>query len=180
ELVITQSMLSQLGSKVSGPVAEQLRSGLAQLERNMRELQESVMRVRMLPISFVFSRFPRMVRDLSQRLGKQVDLKVSGEHTELDKTVLEKIGDPLVHLVRNSVDHGLEMPAARVAAGKPAVGSVFLEAYHKGGNITIEVGDDGAGLNKERILEKARSRELVGPNETLSDEQIYELIFLAG
>ncbi len=180
ELVITQSMLSQLGSKVAGPVAEQLRSGLAQLERNMRELQESVMRVRMLPISFVFSRFPRMVRDLSGRLGKQVDLKMTGEQTELDKTVLEKIGDPLVHLVRNSVDHGIEMPDVRAAAGKPAAGTVHLEAYHKGGSITVEVGDDGGGLNKDRIIAKARDRGLVGANEQLTDEQIYELIFLAG
>jgi two-component system chemotaxis sensor kinase CheA len=180
ELVITQSMLSQLGAKVEGRVAEQLRSGLAQLERNMRELQESVMRVRMLPISFVFSRFPRMVRDLSGRLNKQVDLKMSGEQTELDKTVLEKIGDPLVHLVRNSVDHGIESPEARAAAGKPSTGTVFLEAYHKGGNITVEVGDDGGGLNKDRILAKARDRGLIGTNEQLTDEQIYELIFLAG
>jgi two-component system chemotaxis sensor kinase CheA len=180
ELVITQSMLTQLGAKVSGVVAEQLRSGLAQLERNVRELQESVMRVRMLPISFVFSRFPRMVRDLSGRLGKQVELKVTGDQTELDKTVLEKIGDPLVHLVRNSVDHGIEMPDARVAAGKSATGTVFLEAYHKGGNITVEVGDDGGGLNKDRIAAKARERGLIGPNDVLSDEHIYELIFMAG
>jgi two-component system chemotaxis sensor kinase CheA len=180
ELVITQSMLSQLGTKVSGGVAEQLRSGLVQLERNMRELQESVMRVRMLPISFVFSRFPRMVRDLSGRLNKQVDLKVNGEQTELDKTVLEKIGDPLVHLVRNSVDHGIEMPDVRTAAGKSPNGTVYLDAYHKGGNITVEVGDDGGGLNKDRILAKARDRGLIGPTEMLSDDQIYELIFLAG
>lgn len=180
ELVITQSMLSQLGAKVSGSVAEQLRSGLAQLERNMRELQESVMRVRMLPISFVFSRFPRMVRDLSQRLSKQVELKVTGEQTELDKTVLEKIGDPLVHLVRNSIDHGIESPQARLAAGKPASGTVSLEAYHKGGNITIEVGDDGGGLDREKILAKARDRGIVGANETLTDEQIDDLIFCAG
>ncbi len=180
ELVITQSMLSQLGTRVSGPVAEQLRSGLAQLERNMRELQESVMRVRMLPISFVFSRFPRMVRDLSARLSKQVELKVTGEQTELDKTVLEKIGDPLVHLVRNSVDHGIEMPEQRVAAGKSATGTVILEAYHKGGNITIEVGDDGGGLDKDRILAKARARGLIGANEVLTDDQVHELIFLAG
>jgi two-component system chemotaxis sensor kinase CheA len=180
ELVITQSMLSQLGAKVSGAVAEQLRSGLTQLERHMRELQESVMRVRMLPISFVFSRFPRMVRDLSGRLDKQIDLKMSGEQTELDKTVLEKIGDPLVHLVRNSVDHGIEMPDVRAAAGKSPTGTVFLEAYHKGGNITVEVGDDGGGLNKDRILAKARSRGLIGPNDTLSDDAIHELIFLAG
>jgi two-component system chemotaxis sensor kinase CheA len=180
ELVITQSMLSQLGTKVTGPVAEQLRSGLVQLERNMRELQESVMRVRMLPISFVFSRFPRMVRDLSQRLGKNVDLKLTGEQTELDKTVLEKIGDPLVHLVRNSVDHGIEMPDVRTAAGKSATGTVYLQAYHKGGNITVEVGDDGGGLNKDRILAKARSRGLIGPTETMTDDAIYEIIFMAG
>lgn len=180
ELVITQSMLSQLGGKVAGAVSEQLRSGLTQLERNVRELQESVMRVRMLPISFVFSRFPRMVRDLSQRLGKQVDLKMTGDQTELDKTVLEKIGDPLVHLVRNCVDHGIEMPDVRVAAGKPAAGAVSLEAYHKGGNITVEVGDDGGGLNKDRIIEKARARGLIGAGDTLSDDAIYELIFMAG
>jgi two-component system chemotaxis sensor kinase CheA len=180
ELVITQSMLGQLGTRVEGSVADQLRSGLAQLERNVRELQESVMRVRMLPISFVFSRFPRMVRDLSHRLGKEVELKMTGEQTELDKTVLEKIGDPLVHLVRNSIDHGLEKPDVRMAAGKSATGTVHLNAYHKGGNITVEVQDDGAGLNKERILDKARSRGLVGANDVLSDEQINDLIFLAG
>jgi two-component system chemotaxis sensor kinase CheA len=180
ELVITQSMLTQLGTKFTGHVAEQLRSGLAQLERNVRELQESVMRVRMLPISFVFSRFPRMVRDLSQRLGKHVDLKMTGDQTELDKTVMEKIGDPLVHLVRNSVDHGIEMPDVRKAAGKTPNGTVFLEAYHKGGSITVEVGDDGGGLNKDRILKKARERNLIGQNDPLSDDQIYELIFLAG
>lgn len=180
ELVITQSMLTQLGSKFSGHVAEQLRSGLATLERNVRELQESVMRVRMLPISFVFSRFPRMVRDLSGRLGKHVELKMTGDQTELDKTVMEKIGDPLVHLVRNSVDHGIEMPDVRAAAGKPQTGTVFLNAYHKGGSITVEVGDDGGGLNKDRILKKARERNLIGANETLTDDQIYELIFMAG
>ncbi|HET9444793.1 MAG TPA: chemotaxis protein CheA [Steroidobacteraceae bacterium] len=180
ELVITQSMLTQLGTQLTGGLADQVRAGLAQLERNVRELQESVMRVRMLPISFVFSRFPRMVRDLSQRLGKQVELKVTGDQTELDKTVLEKIGDPLVHLVRNSVDHGIEMPQARVAAGKPALGVVSLEAYHKGGNIVVEVCDDGGGLQQDRILAKARERGLVGPNDVLSDEQVYDLIFMAG
>ncbi len=180
ELVITQSMLTQLGTKLTGSLSEQLRTGLAQLERNVRELQESVMRVRMLPISFVFSRFPRMVRDLSQRLGKHVELKVTGDQTELDKTVLEKIGDPLVHLVRNSVDHGIEMPQARAAAGKPEVGVVSLEAYHKGGNIVVEVCDDGGGLNRERILAKARERGLIGPQDTLTDEQIYDLVFMAG
>ena len=138
ELVITQAMLSQLGNAIEGPHAEKLRAGLAQLERNTRELQESVMRVRMLPISFVFSRFPRMVRDIAQRLGKQIDLKLTGEQTELDKTVLEKIGDPLVHLVRNSIDHGIEMPDKRMAAGKPAAGTVHLDACHRGGNIAVD------------------------------------------
>jgi two-component system chemotaxis sensor kinase CheA len=180
ELVITQSMLSQLGSQLAGAAGGRFLSGLSQLERNVRELQETVMRVRMLPVSFVFSRFPRMVRDLSQRLGKQVELKVTGDQTELDKTVLERIGDPMMHLVRNCVDHGIERPEVRKAAGKPAVGTVFLDAYHKGGAITIEVGDDGGGLNKDRILEKAKARGLVGAGDVLTDEQIYELIFVAG
>jgi two-component system, chemotaxis family, sensor kinase CheA len=180
ELVITQAMLSQLGTALEGPNAEKLRAGLAQLERNTRELQESVMRVRMLPISFVFSRFPRMVRDIAQRLGKQIDLKLTGEQTELDKTVLEKIGDPLVHLVRNSIDHGIEMPEARIAAGKPAAGTVHLDACHRGGNIAVEVSDDGFGLDKDRILAKARQRGLVGQNDVLTDDQIHELIFLPG
>jgi two-component system chemotaxis sensor kinase CheA len=180
ELVITQAMLSQLGNAIEGPHAEKLRAGLAQLERNTRELQESVMRVRMLPISFVFSRFPRMVRDIAQRLGKQIDLKLTGEQTELDKTVLEKIGDPLVHLVRNSIDHGIEMPDARVAAGKPAAGTVHLDACHRGGNIAVEVSDDGGGLDKARILAKAKQRGLVGANDQLTDDQIHDLIFLPG
>jgi two-component system chemotaxis sensor kinase CheA len=180
ELVITQAMLGQLGSQFDGPDAEKLRGGLAQLERNMRELQESVMRVRMLPISFVFSRFPRMVRDLAQRLGKQIELKLTGEQTELDKTVLEKIGDPLVHLVRNSIDHGIELPAARTAAGKSAEGTVHLDACHRGSNIAVEVSDDGGGLDKERILAKARSRGLVGADDPLTDSEIYELIFVPG
>ncbi|MBS0418111.1 MAG: chemotaxis protein CheA [Proteobacteria bacterium] len=180
ELVITQAMLSELGRKLDGSVAEQFRTGLNQLERNMRELQESVMRVRMLPISFTFSRFPRMVRDLAQRLGKQIELKMTGEQTELDKTVLEKIGDPLVHLVRNSVDHGIEPPDVRVKNGKSPTGIVHLDACHRGGNIAVEIRDDGGGLDKTRILAKARSRGLVGPNDVLTDEQVYELIFLPG
>jgi two-component system, chemotaxis family, sensor kinase CheA len=180
ELVITQAMLSQLGAALEGANAEKLRAGLAQLERNTRELQESVMRVRMLPISFVFSRFPRMVRDIAQRLGKQIDLKLTGEQTELDKTVLEKIGDPLVHLVRNSIDHGIEMPEVRIAAGKDAAGTVHLDACHRGGNIAVEVSDDGGGLDKDRILAKARQRGLVGQNDVLTDDQIHDLIFLPG
>ncbi|HYM42525.1 MAG TPA: chemotaxis protein CheA [Steroidobacteraceae bacterium] len=180
EVVITQSMLAQLGAHAEGPTAERLRSGLAQLERNVRELHESVMRVRMLPIGFAFSRFPRLVRDVAQRLGKQIDLKLTGEQTELDKTVLERIGDPLVHLVRNSIDHGIEKPEARVAAGKPAAGTVHLEAFHRGSAIIIEVSDDGQGLDSERILAKARARGLIAANEIPSQEAIHELIFLPG
>jgi two-component system chemotaxis sensor kinase CheA len=180
ELVITHAMLSQISLGVTGPAADGLRSGMQQLERNMRQLQESVMRVRMLPISTVFSRFPRMVRDLAQRLDKQVELKITGETTELDKTVLEKIGDPLLHLVRNSIDHGIESAAARAAAGKNVVGTIHLKASHHGGSIVIEVGDDGTGLDAERIVAKARAVGLVGPTDKLSEEQIQELIFNPG
>lgn len=180
ELAITQSVLSQLAAPMEGRQAEELRNALAQLERHMRSLQESVMRVRMLPISSVFNRFPRMIRDLGQRLGKNLELKMTGDQTELDKTVLEKIGDPLVHLVRNSVDHGIETPDKRLAAGKPAQGTIELNAYHKGGNVIVEVSDDGGGLNRDRILAKARERGLVGPDEELSEEKILNLIFAPG
>lgn len=180
ELVITQSMLGQLGTEIDMSNVHRLRDGLAQLERNTRELQESVMRIRMLPISFAFNRFPRMVHDLSSRFGKKVELVMNGEQTELDKTVMEKIGDPLVHLVRNSLDHGLEPPEERLAAGKPETGRVHLNAYHKGGNIIIEVTDDGRGLNKARILQKARERGLIGENDTLAEGRILDLIFEPG
>ncbi|HEY4341871.1 MAG TPA: chemotaxis protein CheA [Steroidobacteraceae bacterium] len=180
ELVITHAMLSQISLGVTGPGVDGLRSGMQQLERNMRQLQESVMRVRMLPISTVFSRFPRMVRDLAQRLDKQVELKITGETTELDKTVLEKIGDPLLHLVRNSIDHGIEGTAARAASGKNAVGTVHLKASHHGGSIVIEVADDGAGLDSERIVSKARAAGLVDSSDRLTEEEIQELIFSPG
>ena len=180
EVVITQSMLMEVGASLEGAVAEKLNTGLMQLERHVRELQEGVMRVRMLPISFVFSRFPRLVRDLSQQLGKQVNLKMTGEHTELDKTVLDKIGDPLVHLVRNSVDHGIELPERRAAGGKPPAGTVHLNAFHRGGAIIVEVSDDGAGLNRDRIISKARERGLIGASEQPTDDAVYELMFLPG
>jgi two-component system chemotaxis sensor kinase CheA len=134
----------------------------------------------MLPMSFAFSRFPRLVRDTGNALGKKVELRLTGEATELDKTVLEKIGDPLVHLVRNSLDHGLETPEVRLAAGKPETGVLELNAYHEGGNIVIEVIDDGAGINKEKVLAKARERGLIGADEQLTDERISNLIFMAG
>ncbi len=180
ELVITQSMLSQLNDGDAAADFERLRDGLEQLERNTRELQESVMQIRMLPISFSFNRFPRLVRDLSGKLNKQVELVMSGEQTELDKTVLEKIGDPLVHLVRNSLDHGIESPELRRAAGKPEIGTIRLNAYHQGGNVVIEVMDDGAGLDRDKVLAKALERGLVEADEPLSDERVYDLIFQPG
>lgn len=180
ELVITQSMLSDIGEKFEMSQLERLREGLLQLERNTRELQESVMRIRMLPIGSVFNRFPRLVRDLERKLGKQVRLELHGEHTELDKTVLEKIGDPLVHLVRNAIDHGLESPAQRKAAGKSEAGTLKLVAYHEGGNIVVQISDDGAGLNHAAIVAKAQQRGLVSAGQDLSDAEVAELIFQPG
>ena len=180
ELVITQSMLSQLGEDFQMDRVEKLKDGLAELERNTRELQENVMQIRMLPINFAFNRFPRMVHDLSKKLGKKIELKMSGEQTELDKTVMEKIGDPLVHLVRNSIDHGIERPEVRRANGKPETGVVHLNAFHQGGNIMIEIHDDGAGLNREKILAKAVERGLISANSELSEEQVFDLLFQPG
>jgi two-component system, chemotaxis family, sensor kinase CheA len=180
ELVITQSMLSRFGEDFELDQLERLREGLVQLTRNTRELQESVMQIRMLPISFAFNRFPRLVHDLSRKLGKKVELRLSGEATELDKTVLEKISDPLVHLVRNALDHGLEQPEVRLGAGKPETGLLELAAFHEGGNILIEVKDDGGGLNRQRILQRARERGLVSADAELSDEQVHQLIFAPG
>lgn len=179
ELVITQAMLLQTSTQMQEAAPERLINGLAQLERNTRDLQESVMSIRMMPISFVFSRFPRVVRDLSGKLGKQVELKTSGETTELDKSLIERIADPLTHLIRNSLDHGIESPEKRVAAGKSPVGTITLKAYHQGGNIVIEVGDDGAGLPRGKILAKARERGLP-VSEQMSDQEVFNLIFEAG
>jgi two-component system, chemotaxis family, sensor kinase CheA len=180
ELLITQSMLCGFADGINPDDLDRLRQGLAQLARNTRELQESVMQIRMLPISFAFNRFPRIVHDLSRKLGKKVELKLVGEGTELDKTVLEKINDPLVHLVRNALDHGLETPDQRLAAGKQENGTIELRAFHEGGNIIIEVRDDGAGLNKAKILKKATERALIAPDQDLTDEQIDNLIFMPG
>lgn len=180
ELVITQSMLGQIGEEFTSDKLPKLQEGLQDLERNVQVLHESVMRVRMLPISFTFNRFPRMVRDLSRQLEKKIELEVIGESTELDKTVMEKIGDPLVHLLRNSLDHGIETPAERVAAGKAETGLVQLSASHQGGNVVIEITDDGRGLPKEKIRAKAEANGLIGPGDPLSDEQIHDLIFQPG
>lgn len=179
ELVITQAMLKQVSANLDPALAERLFEGLDLLERNTRDLQEAVIGVRMLPVEAVFRRFPRLVRDLSARLGKQVRLRTLGEGTELDKGLIEKIADPLVHLVRNSIDHGLELPDARIAAGKDGTGTITLAASHQGGHIVIEVADDGRGLDRDRILAKALERGLVVP-EKPTDAQVWDLIFQPG
>jgi two-component system chemotaxis sensor kinase CheA len=180
ELVITQSMLSELGNDFDASKVERLVSGLDQLLQNTKELQESVMRIRMLPISFAFNRFPRLVHDLAIKTGKKMELIISGEQTELDKTVMEQIGDPLVHLVRNAVDHGIETADVRIAAGKPAKGTIKLDAYHQGGNIVIEINDDGGGINREAVYNKAVEKGLIDSKTTLTDPQVFDLLFEAG
>jgi len=180
ELVITQSMLSDLGARFEMSQISVLLERMAQLERNTREIQERVMSIRMLPIGTAFSRFPRLVRDLSAKAGKKIQLVLSGEETELDKTVIESIGDPLTHLVRNSADHGLETPEERLDINKPELGTIRLNAFHEGGNICITVEDDGRGLNRDKILAKAVKQGLIGENEKLSDDQIWPLIFKPG
>jgi two-component system chemotaxis sensor kinase CheA len=179
ELVITQAMLTQSASQLDPAVVERLQNGLNQLERNTRDIQESVMAVRMLPISFVFSRFPRVVRDMAAKLNKQIELKTLGEGTELDKGLIEKIADPLTHLIRNSLDHGIEMPEKRIAAGKSATGTITLNAFHQGGNIVIEVADDGGGLSRSRILNKAKERGM-NVSDDMPDAAVWMLIYEAG
>ncbi|WP_295628681.1 chemotaxis protein CheW, partial [uncultured Nitrosomonas sp.] len=179
ELVITQAMLAQTASQYDPVLFEKLYSGMSQLERNTRDLQESVMSIRMMPISFVFSRYPRVVRDFAAKLNKRVELRTVGENTELDKGLIEKIADPLTHLVRNSLDHGVEVAEKRIAAGKPAHGTITLRAFHQGGSIVIEVSDDGAGLNRGKILAKAKERGLP-VHDAMTDQEVWLLIFEAG
>ncbi|MNK44849.1 Chemotaxis protein CheA [compost metagenome] len=179
ELVITQSMLTQAATVLDPVAYERFLSGLGHLERNARDLQESVMSIRMMPMDYVFSRFPRVIRDVSAKLGKQVRLDTYGKETELDKGLIERIVDPLTHLVRNSLDHGIEAPEVRLAKGKDATGQLLLSAQHHGGNIVIEVSDDGAGLNRERILDKARQQGLP-VNDAMPDEEVWQLIFAPG
>ncbi len=190
ELVITQSMLSQFGEYAEEASAEgtganfdwvdKLKEGLTHLERHTRELQESVMNIRMLPVSFAFNRMPRIVHDVSQKLGKEIDLVMEGEGTELDKTMLEQLTDPLVHIVRNSIDHGIETPDVRIASGKPAMGTVKMAAFHQGGNIMIQITDDGAGINHEVIEAKAIEKGVIEEDHNLSQDEIINLIFHAG
>jgi two-component system chemotaxis sensor kinase CheA len=179
ELVITQAMLAQLSLVLDPSEHERIFQALSQLEHNSRELQEAVMSIRMLPISFVFNRFPRLVRDTCGKLGKQVELVLRGEHTELDKGVIEKLTDPLTHIIRNSIDHGIELPAERIAAGKPAQGTVRMSAAHQGGRIVVEISDDGKGLSRERILAKAREQGMAVTDE-MPDSEVWLLIFMPG
>ncbi|ARD60294.1 chemotaxis protein CheA [Kosakonia radicincitans DSM 16656] len=179
ELVITQSMLAQRSNELDPVTHGDLITSMSQLQRNARDLQESVMSIRMMPMEYVFSRFPRLVRDLASKLDKQVELTLQGSSTELDKSLIERIIDPLTHLVRNSLDHGIETPQKRVEAGKSPIGNLILSAEHQGGNICIEVTDDGAGLNRERILAKAISQGMA-VNENMTDEEVGMLIFAPG
>ena len=179
ELVITQSMLAQRSNELDPVIHGDLITSMGQLQRNARDLQESVMSIRMMPMEYVFSRFPRLVRDLASKLNKQIELTLMGSSTELDKSLIERIIDPLTHLVRNSLDHGIELPENRIAAGKSPVGNLILSAEHQGGNICIEVTDDGAGLNRERILAKAISQGMA-VNENMTDEEVGMLIFAPG
>lgn len=180
ELVITQTMLTQLVEDFAPDRVAQLQAGVAQLERHTRNLQDAVLGIRMLPLGFVFSRLPRLARDVSTLLGKQVELEISGDRTELDKAIIERISDPLIHLVRNSIDHGIEPPNERTRAGKPAHGTIRLNAYHKAGNVVIEITDDGRGLDRDRIIAKARERGLIGPDTPIEPAQIDEFIFAPG
>ena len=179
ELVITQAMLAQNSKSLDAGLSQQMASGLADLERNTRDLQEAVMSIRMIPMSMVFNRFPRMLRDLAAKLGKKVELVTLGESTELDKGMVEKITDPLTHLVRNSCDHGIELPAERIAKGKPEHGTLTLVASHQGGSIVIEVRDDGKGLNRNKLIEKAREKGIDAP-DSMTDNEVWNLIFAPG
>lgn len=179
ELVIIQAMLAQNSQTLDPTANQQLLSGLADLDRNTRDLQEAVMSIRMIPMSTVFSRFPRMLRDLANKLGKKINLVTQGEATELDKGLVEKITDPLTHLVRNSLDHGIEMPEERIKAGKSEQGTLTLSAAHQGGSIVIEVRDDGRGMNREKLIRKARERGIDAP-DTMTDNEVWMLIFAPG
>lgn len=181
ELIITQSMLDQTVSDLDDQSVgnSSLQNGMSLLQRNARDLQEAVMSIRMIPMEFVFSRFPRVVRDTAGKLGKEIELITEGKSTELDKSLVERITDPLTHLVRNSLDHGVEMPDAREALGKPRIGKLTLSARHQGGNILIEVRDDGAGMDRDRLIAKARENGM-SVSENMSDEDAFQLIFAPG
>ena len=183
ELVIAQSMLSRFGllaDQLNAPWADELKEGLVDIERHTRSMQESVMSIRMMPISFAFNRMPRIVHDVSAKLEKDIELVLEGENTEVDKTVLEKLTDPLVHIIRNSVDHGIEKPDVRESKGKPRKGTVRLSAFHAGGNIVIQIRDDGAGIRLDKVRQKAIDAGIIGEHQIISEKENIDLIFHAG
>ncbi len=179
EMVIAQSLVVQ-SETLRMVDDEQLSRNLAQLTRITKDLQRTSMSLRMVPIRGTFQKMQRVVRDGAARLGKQIELVLDGEDTELDRSIVEELNDPLIHMIRNSVDHGIELPEERERRGKPAHGTIYLRAFHQGGNIVIEIKDDGNGLNRDAILQKAIEKELIKPNEQLSDSEIFKLIFAAG
>jgi len=180
ELVIAQAMLGQVVHGLPEDVSGRLVQVLEEVTHHTRELKDSVMSMRAQQVNAVFQRMPRLVRELAVKTAKKVKLEMAGENTEVDRSIIERLGDPLTHIIRNSVDHGIEPPAERLAAGKPEEGTIRLSAEHRGGRIVIEIRDDGAGINSERVLQKARDRGLVSPEATLSDDEINNLIFLPG
>ena len=179
EIVIGRSRIEETAKKYN---IKELNEGLAQLSRTTLDLQSVVMKIRMVPIDYVFNRFPRMVRDIARKLNKKINFVVEGKDTELDRTVVDEIGDPLLHLLRNSLDHGIESEEERIAAGKPGVGTVKLSARQEGNNVVIEVWDDGKGLDRDKILQKALDKGLVQEDQLagLTDKDIYNFIFLPG
>ena len=179
EMVIAQSLIAQ-DKDLASLQSQKLARNLAQLGRITNDLQRTAMSMRMVPIRATFQKMTRLVRDTVARIGKQAELVLEGEDTELDRTIVEEISDPLIHMVRNSVDHGIEMPDVRVANGKPASGTVVLRAFHRSGSIVIEIRDDGAGLNKERLVAKAIEKGIIKPGEQLSEKEIFNLIFAPG
>jgi two-component system chemotaxis sensor kinase CheA len=180
ELVITHAMIAQQTEHLHADQHPELANGLAELSHHIRDLQESVMAMRAQPVKSVFARLPRLVRELAQLTNKKIRLDMSGENTEIDKTVIEQLGDPLTHMIRNSCDHGIETPEDRVAVGKPPEGVIHVSADQRGGRIVIEISDDGRGINRDKVMKKAIEKKLVAPDATLSNEEIDNLIFLPG
>jgi two-component system chemotaxis sensor kinase CheA len=180
ELVIAHVMTAQMVEDFEPSCLPKLREAVASMERNTRELHERVMGIRMLPVGTLFQKYTRTVYDIAQSTGKQMRLEMQGEETEIDKSMLELLGDPLTHLIRNAADHGVEAPAVRLAAGKPEEGVITLKAFHRAGRIVIEVAEDGAGINVVRVRQKAIERGLIAPDAQMSDEQIRMLIFEPG
>jgi two-component system chemotaxis sensor kinase CheA len=180
ELVIAQAMLGQIVQNLPEEIGSRLAQILDEVSHHTRELKDSVMSMRAQPLGAVFQRMPRLVRELATKTGKRVRLEMAGENTEVDRSIIERLGDPLTHIIRNSIDHGIETPPDRVAAGKSEEGTIRLSAEHRGGRIVIEVSDDGAGINQERVLRKAREKGLVRPDASLSEDEINNLIFMPG